>query len=332
MRHEDRFGPVTELRTLGSRLRHGGLSPRALAGWAGTDRLSALPSVLPLADRPLVPSSVLLALLVAGDDVPAERVPELDTLVRHQLVEVVTGTARARVAILPLGPSLLVCDRLDTDDSLDVVCWPDDSSYHLALSLPAARHARWLDLGCGSGFAALLRPELATAIAGADVNERAVRYAKLGCELSGIAHADIVKADLGDGVPAGLRSSCELVTCNAPIPDPSSAPYRARWRQTDASFVERLFVHARGFVAPEGMVVVHAVLDALEPALAELPGHRVVVAYTPAHSEVRGFGIAWWRPDGEDRLVRARRQLTETRPHLTHEDRLAALTRTLPPL
>ena len=104
-------------------------------------------------------------------------------------------------------------------------------------------------------------------------------------------------------------------------------PYRARWRMTDTSFIERLFVHARSFVTPDGMIVVHAALDALAPVVEELPGHRVVVAYTP--EGVRGFAIAWWRPDGEDRLVRAHRPLTDWRPHLTHEDRLAAMTRTL---
>ena len=129
--------------------------------------------------------------------------------------------------------------------------------------------------------------------------------------------------------PAGPTSisSCELVTCNAPIPDPGGSPYRARWRQTDTTFIERLFVQARTFVAPEGLIVVHAASDALAPVLDELTGHRVLVTYTP--SDVRGFGIAWWRPDGEDRLVRAYRPLTESRPHLTHEDRLGAMTRTL---
>jgi methylase of polypeptide subunit release factors len=315
---------------LGARLRYGGLSPRTLAAWLGTDRVSAVPALLPnVAGRPVTPASALLALFVAGEDVALDHVPELEALHREQLVDVVDNRVHARVAILPLGTSLVVCDRLDTSDSLDIVCWPDDSSYHLALSLPAAVDT-WLDLGCGSAFAALLRPELARAIVGADVNPRAVRYARLGCELSGHAHVRIVEANLGDGVPAELRASCGLVTCNAPIPEPAGSPYRARWRLTDTSFVERLFVHARSFVAADGMIVVHAALDALEPVVGELPGHRVLIAYTP--SEVRGFAVAWWRPDGEDRFVRGRRPLTEWRPHLTHEDRLAALTRSLSPL
>lgn len=325
---------MTPLAAAGSRLRHAGLSPRALAAWAGSDRLAALPALLPdAAARPATPASTLLALFVAGEDAPIERVPELEALHRAGLVEVSGRRVCARVSILPLGPSLLVCDRLDTDDSLAVVCWPDDSSYHLALALPPGRRARWLDLGCGSAFAALLRPDLASAIVAADLNERAVRYARLGCELSGIRHATATVSDLGDHLAADLRGCCELVTCNAPIPTsgptPGDAPYRTHWRITDVSFVDRLFGHARAFVAPDGMVVVHAALDALEPVIDQLPGERVIVAYTPEH--VRGFAVAWWRPDGEDRLVRARRPLTAWRPHLTHEDRLAALAGTLDP-
>ena len=319
------------LAALGTRLRHAGLSARMLAAWAGSDRISAVPMLL--GDRPrgeLTKASAVLALFVAGDAVPVELVPDLEALFHHGLIDVGGTTVRSRVAILPLGNSLLVCDRMDTSDSLDIVCWPDDSSYHLALSLPPQRHAAWLDLGCGSAFAALLRPELSTAITASDLNERALRYATLGLELSGIRHATPVHADLGDGVPPELRGACDLVSCNAPIPASGGAPYRARWRLTDATFVERLFVHARSFVAPDGIVVVHAALDALEPVLEELPGHRVIVVYTP--EEVRGFAVAWWRPDGEHRLVRARRMLANPRPHLTHEDRLDAMTRSLPPL
>lgn len=316
------------LAALGAQLRQAGLSPRTLAAWLGSDRVSAIPALLPrVAGAPVTRASALLALFVAGQDAPIGLVPQLEELERHRLVEIVDGRVRARVAILPLGPSLLVCDRLDTADSLGFVCYPDDSSYHLALAAPLASRRPWLDLGCGSAFAALLRPELARTIVGADVNARAVHYAQLGCALSGHAHVAIVEADLGDGVPAELRGRCELVTCNAPIPQLGGSPYRGHWRVTDGAFFERLFDHARKFVAPEGVVVVHAALDALAPAVERLPGQRVVVAYTPDH--VRGFAVAWWRPDGENRLVHARRLLTEPRPHLTHEDRITAMARTL---
>ena len=51
------------VRALGAQLRAEGLSPRGLATWAGTDRLSALPSLLPAhVTREPVPAAVALSL------------------------------------------------------------------------------------------------------------------------------------------------------------------------------------------------------------------------------------------------------------------------------
>ena len=281
----------------GEALRRGGLTSRALAAWAGTDRLSALPAPLP---APTTPASALLALFVAGAEVPAARVPgEL-----AELVDIAGDRARARLSILPLGRSLIVCDRLDTHDGLEIVCWPDDSSYHLALAIPPGRRASWLDLGCGSAFAPLYRPELATHIVATDVNARAVRYAALGAALSGVSHLACHISDLG----AAVHGTFELVTCNAPIPPPGDP------------FIARMLTDARTLVAPGGMVIVHAVLDALLPALCEHRGDRVIARYTP-DGVARHFGVAWWRPDAGDRLIARDVELTPARPHVTHLDR-----------
>ncbi len=306
------------LASLGAALRYRGLAPRALAAWA-TPRLSALPHLLPsLPPAEATTAGALLELFVAGRALPVERLHalDLDALHRTTLVDVAGREARARVAVLPLGGSLLVCDRLDAPAERELACWPDDSSYHLALALPSrlSASARWLDLGCGSGFAQLYRPELAYERVGADLNGRALAYARLGGELSDVALATH-RSDLGESVPPGPY---ELVTCNAPIPEAVSDPYRPMWRESGSDLVAKLFGHASRLVAPLGMVVVHAAEDALEPVLAELRGERVMIGYTPPG--VRGFAVAWWRPDAEPRLVAARRELTAQRPHLTFAD------------
>jgi SAM-dependent methyltransferase len=306
------------MQALGAALRYRGLAPRALAAWA-TPRLSALPHLLPsLPPAEGTTAGALLELFVAGRAMPVDRLHavDLDALHRAELVDVAGGEARARVALLPLGGSLLVCDRLDAPAERELACWPDDSSYHLALSLPSrlSASARWLDLGCGSGFAQLLRPELAYERVGSDLNARALAYARLGGELSDVALA-MHDSDLGETVP---RGPYELVTCNAPIPDGARDPYRPMWHETNSDFVARLFEHAARLVAPLGMVVVHAAEDALVPIVDELRGERVMIAYTPPG--VRGFAVAWWRPDAEPRLVSARRELTAQRPHVTFAD------------
>jgi hypothetical protein len=71
------------------------------------------------------------------------------------------------------------------------------------------------------------------------------------------------------------------------------------------------------------MVVVHAVNEAILAALEGARGERVVVSYTPWW--VRGFAVAWWRPDGPDRFAFARRALSPDRPHIDARDREDAL-------
>jgi len=292
---EWRCGSIEREGTLdGAKLRAAGLTPRALVAWAGTDRLSALAARIPeLAARPMTPASTALAEHVAG-----------------------VG-AHDDCAILPLGPSLLVCDRPSDDAAraIDRVCWPDDSSYHLAHALPAGRRARWLDLGCGSAFAPLFRPELAAEIDAVDVNPRAVAYARRGARLSGIAHLAAHTADLADAPPGPY----DLVTCNAPIPAARDA---ALWHRADAELFARLWRTATARVAPRGMVVVHGVLAELRGA--PPVGERVIVAYTPEGAAAE-FGVLWWRPDAAARCVDRRRELTADRPHVDARDRDDAL-------
>jgi SAM-dependent methyltransferase len=305
---------------LGAGLRRVGLNARALAAWAGTDRLSALwARRAGLAEQPATPAGALLALFVGGAEVAAAALPPLDiaALVEHGLVERAGEHVRALVAVLPLGEGLLVCDRADTAPCRELACWPDDSSYHLARSLPPGQRARWLDLACGSAFAAIARPELAAEIVGTDLSPRSVALARLGTGLSGLAHVTIAAAAVGDASPASLHGGCDLVSCNAPIP--ATETDEPLWRKTDVGFVARALADARRFAAPGATIVVHAALDPLVAALDAHTGERIVVAYTPA-SEA-GFGVAWWKPDAPNRLVVARRELTAQTPHLTWADR-----------
>jgi hypothetical protein len=302
---------MTELAAV---LRAGHLTRAGLARWAGTERLSALPALVPaLAARPVVPASALLALFVAGAEVEAELVAA-PIVARADLVARAGNRVRARLALLPLGDALVACDRLDAPDERGRACWPDDSSYHLALALPPGPHARWIDLGCGSAFAQLWRPRLAAELAGADANPHVLARARLGAELAGVALA-LHEADVADGVPG----TYELVSCNAPIPGGADSPM---WRATGADFVPRLIAGSRVLAAPGATIVIHAALAALA-ALADEPGERVIVSYTPAG--VPGFAVAWWRPDAAPLAITARRELTAERPHLTHGDRVAAL-------
>ncbi|MEO8704516.1 MAG: methyltransferase [Kofleriaceae bacterium] len=279
------------------------ITARGLAAWAGTDRLAGLR--LPEA-RALTIAAAPYALFVAGDEVPIDRLRGLpiEMLLERALIERIGDRARARVAILPHRQALLVCDRRDAEDHEDLVAWPDDSSYHLAATIPASRRPRWLDLGCGSAFAQLARPELATRMVGVDLNPRAVAYAKLGAELSGIAHLEVRAQGVGE--PA---EPAELVTCNAPMPGVWNL---AIWQRAGEGFFAELWPAIRTALAPGGLAVVHAARRAIP---ADLPGDRTIVAYAP------DFAVLWWHPDAPDRVVQRERILTAERPHLDARDR-----------
>lgn len=295
------------MKELGRQLRRV-LTPRALAAWCGTDRLSAVagPAVR-AADRELTVAAAPLALFVAGREVPVALLAALDLeeLAKLGLVELAGVTARARLALLPLGRSLIACDRLDEPLVPELVCWPDDSSYHLAASLPPIT-GEWIDVACGSAFAPLERHHAACI---ADLNERALARAGLGGLLSDVP-LEPYRSDVLADAPA---RAWDLVSCNAPIPDELGVPI---WRSTTSGFFERLYREA----AAARLIVIHAAEAALAP-LADLRGERVVIAYTPQP----GFAVAWWAPAGTQRYVAVRRPLTDDRPHLTYADRAAAL-------
>jgi hypothetical protein len=300
------------------------ITRRGLAAWAGSDRIPIVRTRLAqVRALPVTRASAELALFVAGVEVERALLPALD----DELVEIMGDRARARVAVLPIGDALIVCDRADAPEHADLVCWPDDSSFHLASAIPPGRRGAWLDLGCGSAVAPLLRPALAERILVSDLNPRAIRYAELGAKLSNVR----LETLLGDLAV----SPSDLITCNAPIPGENvnvngsgSGSGSAIWRATDEGFVTRLFEASRPALLPDGLVVVHSALDAIP---ATLPGESVVVAYTPPDAP-RQFAITWWRPGGEARQIRARRLLDLSRPHLDHHDREAALAGNLPAL
>lgn len=300
---------------IGQRLRGLGLTPRALAAWAGTDRLSLFP-IEGLAAKEPTPAALALALFVTGRDLPANRLDlPLDEMSELGLVDVADGVVHAEVAILPAGRSLVVCDRQDAPPTTERVCWPDDSSYHLASAIPRARVASWLDLGCSSAFAPLVRPEAATAIEGLELNALATHYAELGIGLSGIGHVTVRQGDLADAAPVSA-----LVTCNAPIPDGVTGVGAGieMWRHTDGALFERLWRVIPERLAPGGVAIVHAAIAAMP--LERLAGDRRVVIYTPPEVSP-AFGLLWWVVDGEDRLAISHRALTAERPHLDDADR-----------
>jgi len=177
-----------------------------------------------------------------------------------------------------------------------VVPWPDDASYQLAGCIAprfrskwASPHVyqRWCDLRCGSAFAQLSQPGIASELVGIDSNPRALAFARIGAALSGVAQLSL-HGDASDDL--GRRA--ELVTCNMP-----TAP---------REHVARLFAAIPGLLAPRGRAVVHAAFGEIPD---ELVGERVIVRYADE------LAVLAWRPDAPERVDRR-----SSGTQLTHED------------
>lgn len=296
------------VRALGAQLRSAGLSPRSLAAWAGTDRLSALPALLPAQiTREPVPAAVALSLFVAGVELTLERAKNLplEQLMHAKLLVGGAAGVYAPAAILPIGPSLMVCDRLDIPDAVERVSWPDDSSHHLVSAIPTKRRKRWLDLGCGSAVAQLALPNLSDVMLAIDINPRAVAYARQGALLSGTDRLEAKQV----GIDAIDGARADLITCNSPLPN---AAAQAIWRRAEPGFFEALWPAIRRNLAEGGEAIVHVARQAIP---ADLPGERAIVAYAP------DMAVLWWRPDAPELLATGERVLTADRPHLDVRDR-----------
>jgi SAM-dependent methyltransferase len=306
------------VRALGAQLRAAGLSPRSLATWAGTDRLSALPQLLPAhVTREPVPAAVALSLFVAGVALDPERAKNLpvEQLLHAKLLAQHQGLIYAPHLILPIGPSLIVCDRLDAPDTREYVPLPDDSSYHLVGAIPAKpRRKKWLDIGCGSGFAQLALPNLADDMIAIDINPVAVKHARQGAMLSGVDRLDGRVHDVA-GFAFKTGHMADLITCNAPLPD---APSQAVWRRADPGFFQALWHTIHDNLGHGGMAIVHCARRLIP---ADLPGERVIVAYAP------DMAVVWWVPTAPERFAMLDRPLTKDRPHIDGDDRDDALDR-----
>ena len=219
---------------------------------------------------------------------------ELDELVAHGLVERRDGM-RARDA--------LASCRSARRCSSAIASTPTDTPRPRVLArrlelpprgaIPPRPRARWLDLGSGSAFAPLLRPE----VAARDRRRRSqpardALRARSASRCSGISarRRSSRRADLARG---HRRRAFDLVTCNAPIPDDTGHADLAR-RPTSAFFA-RLLARCRTLrrARRHGR---HPRRARARRRSTDLPGERVVVAYTP--EDMLGFGVAVVAPDG----------------------------------
>jgi SAM-dependent methyltransferase len=118
---------------------------------------------------------------------------------------------RASVRFSTLGSQLFVHSAYPTLAADSVFFGPDTYRFCAALARHMDRRERIVDLGCGSGAGGLSVAGLAGRVVLSDISERALRFAAVNAELSGVA-AELVQ---GDGLSA-VTGAVDGVICNPP--------------------------------------------------------------------------------------------------------------------
>ena len=135
------------------------------------------------------------------------------------LLEAVNGSLISRVRATPWRGKIFWHDPPPNFRESFVFCGPDSISFahHLEAELkrsPGRRYKRALDVCTGSGIHALMLSERADRIVGADLNPRAIAYARLNARLQNRGAIQFILSDLLKQVPSGRY---DLVVSNMPL-------------------------------------------------------------------------------------------------------------------
>lgn len=117
------------------------------------------------------------------------------------------GLRYATVAILPVGPILTICDRSEAPD-MSPCDWPTDVVYPATIAnsreyqrvLPQTPCEALLDIGTGTGIAALAAAGSAGHVWGTDIAGRSALFADFNCHLNGICNGTFLAGDLYEPV------------------------------------------------------------------------------------------------------------------------------------
>ena len=146
----------------------------------------------------------------------------LDVLERAGLVAVAADSVAPAARAVVLDGLLIFGDaaRVVDDGGLEAVTVLSGSTELTASLTVRRRMASALDLGCGSGAQALLAAGHCDRVTGVDLNERALRFARLNAELNGVDSIRFLHGSWFEPLDAGEQF--DLIVANLPfVPAPS---------------------------------------------------------------------------------------------------------------
>lgn len=217
-----RLGSAAEFTCVRALLQRAGFAEAAVCRALGIPDVSELDAVRPAAADLAAAGSELLALLirlfVLAERLPRHLVePHVDAAALESLLalgllrpgagpaagQAAAGGYHAPVFLYPVAGMLIASDRLRNPDRSPLVVQPDAvypaASWNTRLFLqviPRAPAADVLDLGTGTGIAALVQSGQARRVVAADIAARSVHFARFNALLNGCQNVEVVQGDL----------------------------------------------------------------------------------------------------------------------------------------
>ena len=186
---------------------------------------------------------------------------------------------RSRVRFASLGSALYAHSAYPTLEA-DAVFFGPDSYRFAALinaelqSRPLGAGARILDMGCGAGpggmTAALASPAVKPNLLLADINPRALAFARASAHLAGLTDARFAQSDLF----ASLEGRFDLIVANPPyLVDAGKRAYRHGGGALGSSLSVRIVAESLARLAPGGRLVLYTgapIVEGRDPFLDEV--------------------------------------------------------------
>lgn len=209
------------------------------------------------------------------------------------------GQLRSKVRFSSLGECLFAHSAYPTTDADAVFFGPDTVRFAALIEAellrrPMPRGARILDMGCGAGpggivaarlterLAELSKPELLLA----DINARALHYARANAALADVARVGFAQGDLF----AAVSGAFDLIVANPPyLNDSARRTYRHGGGDWGGGLSERIVLEGLPCLKPGGRLLLYtgtAIVQGVDPLLGALRPHLVVLGWSWRYREL----------------------------------------------
>lgn len=222
----------------------------------------------------------LLELFIDGREISVDRLGRhvsaafIDAALETRLAEKNGAILHSKICLFPCYGKFVVTDRAQKNTGINQVMWLWGESYILGGLVKRLPRKRAIDLGTGSGIHAILASDHCESVVGADINPRAVEFARFNSALNGISNTEFVLSDLFNSIEA----TCDLLLANPPyLPDAAAQAGDNFW----SGGVEGCSILRR---------IVHAV-----PARVDMGGAAYIIALYPfpAGMPIKGHFDEW---------------------------------------